>query len=348
MTVPPTALENVATKPPKIDVAEVARAVDEQFALAGEYTPLVSERDQNFQLTTVAGERFVVKVTSAGEQSVVSDFHVAALLHLQADNTVQAPRVVHTSAGQVSGHIENDGHACVLRVVSFLDGTQLAAVTIDTDLVRDFGGSLARLDRALQGFSHPGESPVLLWDLQRVIELRELRQYIDSASVAEAVMQAIDDFEYNVLPRMGSMRRQVIHGDANPENVLLDESSRRVSGFIDISDSINAPIVFEPAIAASYLRADGADALEFIAPFLASYQEVLPLRDDELEMLFDLVRGRLATTIAILFWRLGARSKDDPYREKTLRMEGGAVQFLASLDRLGRDAFAARLSRETG
>lgn len=343
-----TALEIVAATPPDINVADVAAEVRAQFGLAGDYTPLVSERDQNFRLVTPDGDRFVVKVTSTVESDVVSDFHVATLLHLEEQGGAPVPRVIRTIRGKAAGHIECGGQTTLLRVVTWLDGVQLATSTIRRDTARDLGARLAELDLALHGFSHAGENPVLLWDLQRLPELRELLGCIDSAAVSSSVAAVIDDYERNVAPRIAALRCQVIHGDANPENVLLDECGQRVTAFIDFSDSLNAPLIFDLAISGAYLRTREDDSLALIAPFVAAYHSVLPLHDAEFDLLFDLVRARLAMTIAILYWRLGARGADDSYREKTLQSESGAVRFLGALDGLGKDGFLARLRREPG
>ncbi len=323
----------------------VRQAVSEQFGLDGAYRPLVSERDQNFHLQTPGGRQFVVKVTSAAEPRVVTDFHLASLLHLEAVGADSMPRVVRTWAGATAGRIESDRGMHVLRVVTYLDGTPLALVPIDARIAREVGTRLAKLDSALQGFKHPGERPVLLWDLQRATELRALSHYIDTESTARSVARAIDDFERNVVPRLDSLRRQVIHGDANPENVLLDED-RCVSGFIDFSDSVNAPLIFDAAIAASYLRSP--EPLALITPFIDAYHNVLPVRADEIEVFLDVVRARLAATISILYWRLAERASGDPYREKTLQTEGEAIRFLEALDTLGRDEFVSGIRRFSG
>jgi Ser/Thr protein kinase RdoA (MazF antagonist) len=52
------------------------------------------------------------------------------------------------------------------------------------------------------------------------------------------------------------LRAQVIHSDANPENVLV--AGKRL-GFIDFGDAIKAPLVFDVAIAASYMRVFDGD-----------------------------------------------------------------------------------------
>ena len=101
--------------------------------------------------------------------------------------------------------------------------------------------------------------------------------------------------------------------------------------------------MFDVAIAASYLRADSPDPLQLIVPFVAGYTAVTPLQDNEIAILFDLVRARLSTTITLLYWRLAARDEQDPYRQKTLQLESGASDFLHALDGLGRAPFTARI-----
>lgn len=340
-----TALASVAASPPTIPPALVREAVSEQFGLDGDYKPLVSERDQNFHLQTPGGRQFVVKVTSAAEPRAVTDFHLASLLHLEAVGAECTPRVVRTLAGASAGRIANNLETHVLRVVTYLDGTPLALMPMDAGIARELGTRLASLDTSLQGFRHPGERPVLLWDLQRATELRALLHHIDTETTALSVARAIDDFERNVVPRLDLLRRQVIHGDTNPENVLLDDA-RRVSGLIDFSDSVNAPLIFDAAIAASYLRSP--EPLALISPFIDAYHAALQIRADEIEVLFDVVRARLATTISILYWRLAERAPGDPYREKTLQTEGEAIHFLQALDGLGREEFVSGIRIVTG
>jgi len=345
MSSPQKAHTAVSAEPPRVPVAEIELAVEQQFGFSGRYLPLVSERDQNFRLKASGGAEYVVKVTSAAEPRPVSEFQIAALRHLETVGTVPVPRVVAALDGRHSGRIEYAGKSHMLRLVSYLAGEPLTSVPVHADTARDIGGSLARLDLGLDGFSHDGENPVLLWDLQRAGELRGLLDRIDSPAIRGSVLGAIDDYDQRVLPELSSLHKQVIHGDANPENILVDPLSGRVSGFIDFGDMVRAPLVFDVAIAASYLRASEPDALELIAPFVAGYHAVRPLSAAELALLFDLVRVRLATTITLLYWRLDARPHDDPYREKTLKQESDAIAFLTVLDELGRAAFLRELQR---
>jgi len=265
------------------------------------------------------------------------------LLYLQETSAVGTPQVRLTTDGRPYGDIAADGNTCRLRLVSYLEGSPLAQAEIDEVLAYEFGWQLAELGRALRGFSHAGEKPLLLWDLQRVAELRPLQHHIDDRRGRAAVASATDDFEELIVPLLEQLPVQVIHGDPNPENVLLGAADHRFSGFIDFSDAIRAPRVFDVAIAASYLRADGPNALRLMAPFIGGYTAVTPLQDNEITTLFDLVRARLVTTITLLYWRLAARDEQDPYRQKTLQLESGAIDFLHALDSLGRVPFTERL-----
>lgn len=333
----------VAAEPPTLPLADIATAVQQQYGIDGEYLPLVSERDQNFHLKTAAGPDCVVKVASSAEPASTSAFQISALLHLEKIQTPRVPRVFRTRSGRVAGDIEHAGIHYCLRVVSYLPGVPLAAVHLRRDLARELGVSLACLDLGLQDFSHEGEQRALLWDLQRAPELRELLPNIDTADVRRSVTHALNDFETVVAPMLGALRHQVIHGDVNPCNVLVEPRDRHVDSIIDFGDMVRAPLIFDVAIAAAYLRPAGADPLELIMPFVAAYEAAIPLEDTEIALLFDLIRTRLATTITLLFWRTGARREDDPYRKKTLDEEAGAIHFLAALDGLGRAECLERL-----
>ena len=329
-------LAAISAAPPALATDVVAAAVGEQFGLDGVYESLVSERDQNLRLSSSDGRRYVVKVVGTLEAEATTEFQLAMLNHLESCASVIAPQVVRTLSGASQGSIHAGDTTFRLRVVSWIDGEPLDSLTIDADTASRFGSALAGLDDALADFSHPGQSPVLSWDLQRAAELRPLFECIDDAAIRAAVMRAIDDFEQQVVPRIATLPTQVIHGDANPGNVLLAAGS---IGFIDFGDSVRAPRIFDVAIAASYLR-DNNEPLRLLRPFLAAYTQLLPLTPGETELLFHLVRARLATTITLLYWRLSDRPPGDEYRRKSLLQERSASHFLTALDHLGKDGFS--------
>ena len=335
------ALEGIAAAPPSFDTDAVAVAVERQFGHRGEYQTLVSERDQNFRLLTADGGRFLVKVTSTAETTTTTEFQLGALRHLEVYADVIAPNVVPALDGNACGQIDDGEMHYRLRLLSWVEGEQLEVLGIDAARARAFGRALGHLDNALAEYRYDGENPVLLWDLQRTGELRSLLHSIDDTPIRASVVAAIDDFERIVMPRKEELSHQVIHADANPENVLARNGG---IGFIDFGDIVRAPRCFEPGIAASYLRADGDDPLALLRPFLAGYHAVAELEPSEVDLLFDLVRARLATSITLLYWRLRDRPASDKYRRKSLALESNASHFLAALDAVGRESFTKEIS----
>lgn len=335
-------LSSVAAVPPDIELEAVANAVCEQFELEGQYSQLVSERDQNFRLVTSDGTSYVVKITSFAEDPCVTDFQIAALLHLEQSDVAGVPRIVRTVSGHDRGVLKDtEGKETVLRVVTWLQGKELKSIQLTADVCRQFGVRLADLDSALASFSHPGDRQELLWDMQRAAELRALLFHIDDHNVRVVVERVLKEFETRVRPRLQALASQVIHNDANDENVLLD-AHQNISGFIDFGDMLRAPRIIDVATAAAYLRTVDGDPIKHIEPFVRGYHERSPLLDTEMDVLYDLICTRLAMTLSILYWRVSARSQDDSYREKSLKGEATAFDFLCDLIDFGPDAFRRR------
>ncbi len=338
----------IAAEPPDFDAHAVSALLARTYGIAGRLEPLVSERDQNFRVVTDAEGSFVLKIASAAEDPAVTDLQISALRHLErAKSGVGVPRIRKTLDGDDASRLAGDAGTHVVRLVTYLPGEPLADVGPDAAVARDIGRSLARLDEDLRTFEHAAGRRVLLWDIQQSLRLRGIVANVDDAEERGRVSRVLDDFESRVEPRLASVRRQVIHNDANPDNILVTgdpgAASRRVAGIIDFGDMVEAPLVNELAVAAAYLRAPPGDALRYVAPLVAGFDETTRLEREEISLLFDLVRARLATTICILWWRLAARGPEDAYRDAAIAKESGAGRFLAALERLGRDEFNERI-----
>ena len=324
---------------PDFAVAAVAAVVAENYDLQGDYTPLVSERDQNFRLQTADGQGFVVKVTGLAEDRVATGFQIAMLTHFEESGFNFAPRVVRTVSGEQRSVITSDtGQDYCLRVVTWLDGSLLYDVELTTNIVKRFGRRLAELDMSLENFKFDGDGQAGLWDIQEASQLRSLLPHIDNENVQELAGAVLTRFDETVIAALRALPKQAIHNDANPENILIGADDD-VSGFIDFGDALKAPRIIEVATAASYLRTGGENPLKFIEAFVEGYHRRSPLSDVEFNLLFDLIRTRLAMTLILLYWRLTARDEDDPYRQKTLENESDAFEFLVFLTDLGHDAF---------
>ena len=338
------ALDAISTPQPQIPEIVVMRSLAEEFGIHGTLESLVSERDQNYRVTTAAGERFVFKIANSSESAVTTDFQIQVLSHVMRQGCpVVTPEIRPTLAGKESSTVLDGDIPHVCRVVSYLDGTPLSAVRVTPKLAHSFGRCAAGLDLALANYEHAGDNQVLLWDLQRAGDVRELTTYIEEPDLRTAAELCMEDFDQRVQPELSSLRRQVIHSDLNADNVLVADDCESIAGVIDFGDMVRAPLIMEVAIAAAYLRVGEGDPLSLIAPFIVGYNSITVLEDIELELLFDLVRMRLVATLTILRWRLSMRGKNDDYVRQSLEGERTAEHFLLRLDTLGRISFTERV-----
>lgn len=331
---------------------EEARAIlRKHWGIDATTRSLVSERDQNFRTTTRDGDEYVLKIANAAEPEVVTDFQIKALVYIgervrALSLPIRTPEVHLTADGHDRIHYERAGNTHVIRLVSFLPGTPLGDQLPAPGLARNMGIYLANLGLALDGFSHPGSGHSLLWDIQQALSLRDLVSYVRAPDVRVAVSAALDEFEADVIPVLPDLRRQVIHSDLNPDNVLLDSpGGGEVAGVIDFGDMLEAPLVADVAIAGSYLRTASGNPLAHVAELLSGFHATRPLSDDEVDVLFELVQARLCASIVILDWRAATREGDDPYLAERKDGVGSAELFLLSLREIPR-AHARQVFRQ--
>lgn len=341
----------IAQVQPRISDDLAIATVKARYGLDVTVSSLVSERDQNFLLRTSDGSRYVLKIANAAEDPAVTDFQIKALLHIgrvvaEQGIPVATPEILMTTDGEDQFVLETTEGNCVSRVVSFIEGVPLGERIASPKLARNMGVFLANLGRALKGFSHPGSGHSLLWDVQEALRLREIVQFVRDPEASAAVQAALDDFEQFVAPIMGSLRRQVIHSDFNPDNVVIETGDPdKVAGVIDFGDMLEGPLVADVAIGASYLRTVAGDPLVLMCEFLSAYQRVTPLTGDEIDVLFELIQARLSASVAILEWRASMRGDDDPYLRKMNDDEASAARVLCRLREIPRES-VRRMFRE--
>ncbi len=333
----------IAREAPEIPDEDAIAIARDRYGLDVTVRPLVSERDQNFRMQASDGKKYVMKIANAAENPVVTDFQVQALLYIEQrvreqGIPVTVPEMVRTLDGEVSFQLPVDGVDHVVRVVTFIEGNPLADALPSPALARNSGECLAYLGRALEGFEHPGSRQSLLWDLQQAAGLRKLVRYVRDPVAARAVDAALDDFEAHALRQLPSLRAQVIHSDLNPDNLVVREDDPDiVAGVIDFGDMLYAPLIADVAIGCSYLRVRAGNPLSLMAEFVAGYHAVTPLRQAEVDILFELVQARICASITILDWRAAVRGNDDPYLTRLEGVEQPAGRFLARLREIPRD-----------
>lgn len=334
----------LTTTPPDFSDSDAVAIAEDHYGIKGNVSTLVSERDQNFRLKAQNGLEYTLKISNHAEQLEVIDFQNQALVHVaNVDPSFPLPRVIPTLEGQLHCRVEHDGKTHFVRLLSWLDGSVIHNTTADAGLARQLGQLLARLGLALKGFDHPGSNPPLLWDMKRAASLAGLVVHIEDPTLRLVIEQTLDKFITRVKPVLDTLRTQVIHNDMNPGNVLMDKHRpTQISGVIDFGDMTKSPLIIDLAVAAAYQLSEGSDPLTGALPMIAGYHSSKPLLDSELELLLDLIRTRLITSLLIGSYRAILFPKN---REYLLISQRSARNFLLNINHLGADEALTRIRK---
>jgi 4-aminobutyrate aminotransferase-like enzyme/Ser/Thr protein kinase RdoA (MazF antagonist) len=345
----PLSAADLNFNPPRFPLARLAACAREHWDIAGEFSPLEGERDQNHRVTSAAGASFVLKVSAAGEGEGAVDFQIAALRHLErCAPDLPVPRIIASRTGNDREWLAAaDGTRHMVRLLSWLPGmpaSQGAPLTVGT--LRNLAAFQARLARGLQGFFHPHARHFVAWDIQRALLLESGVQ----AWVADDAKALLAGFSARVardiLPRLPGLRAQVVHSDGHDGNLLrAGPASDEIVGVIDFGDMVHAPLVQDLAVTLASFARHGDMSLDNAVAQVEAWNAVLPLQDEELEVLHDLTLFRLATALALYDFRIHATDKPAAW---LVRERPEIVMALSKFLSLDRDAVHERYRTACG
>ena len=290
---------------PRFELDEVRRLVRELYAIDGEFSPQDSERDLSWKVRRAGGEAVVVKIANAAEPEAIVDFQVRALEHIAAhDERLPVPRMIASVNGRPYEWIESRaGERHLLRVLSFLPGDPIETrpEAFDDRMRYALGALVAELDLALRGFFHPAaRSNDHLWDVTRCLELRPQVALLPDAELRALCEQVLDHAEAKVMPRLGQLRWQVIHQDADARNVLVDRNDPlKPVGIIDFGDMLYGPLIAE-IVTIDTTADDEPDPVGCLCATAAGFDSRLPLEEAEVDLLYDLALLRHVSNVILI------------------------------------------------
>lgn len=284
-------------------ITDAQAAVADVYGLNGTVKRLSSERDETFLFIREDGTEFVLKIANPAEDPAALDFQDGALLHLAAAApAVPVPRLVPTESGDASHTLTTTDGPRIMRLLTFLRGELQYRTPASETQSRNVGRALAELGLGLEDYDGRPAEGKLMWDISHTLDLASVIDQVapERRAQAEGVLL---EFERSLPAITGLSRRQIIHNDFNPHNILLDPANpTEVVGIIDFGDMVHGPLVNDLAVALSYHLATENWAARTGA-FLEGFLSARSLEPAEMELLPVLTRARLAMSIIIAEWR---------------------------------------------
>ncbi len=284
--------------PGATDPERIRALLADGYGLAGTLTRLDGE-NENYLLLTAEGERFVLKIGDEAHPSVVQELEHAMVEHLVAGGFAPAlPRTVLTRRGVIEAMRSDPGRPPLRgRLLRFVSGTAWMNAGPPTPArLAAAGTAIAELALGLADFIHPAMNRAHRWDLTAAGALRDRVTLVEDPDRRRLLDRAFMGWAA-VRPELDMLPRGMIHGDLNDENFRVEGD--RLVGVLDFGDCLVNPLICDLAIALTYLVLDEPSPLEAAAEIVAAYHRVRPLTTGELEVLFPLMLGRLAVSLAV-------------------------------------------------
>jgi hydroxylysine kinase len=122
--------------------------------------------------------------------------------------------------------------------------------------------------------------------LAAVPKLDEFVNVVDE-SRRGMVEDVIDKFKQKVLTKLDEFPQQMIHGDFNEQNILVNKDSNgeyKIAGILDFGDTQHSCLLFELSIALTYIMLITGE-IETGGYFLAGYKMNRLIPENEMNVL---------------------------------------------------------------
>lgn len=324
-----------------------AQALLKHWGISAKFQKLDGEYDLNFLAEGADGTGYIVKVMRPKCDAWLVDLQIKALDHLSSvDRSLPCPSVIPTLENSSYCEIpDENGMDRLAWVIEKLPGKCYAKSAPKTNaLVHEFGQKLGRTSVALKGFNHPNLERDFKWNLTQADWIGKELGCISDPQRRTLIGTILADFQ-SIQTNLNALPTQAIHNDANDYNVLVAGplGKLHVSGIIDFGDMCSAPVICDLAIAAAYIVLDHSNPEAALAALISGFHATHPLRSDEVDLLWPLLRARLAVSVV----NSTLKAIDNPDDQYVVVSQAPAWRFLETYD-LNPQLMSARLRAACG
>lgn len=285
-----------------MELESARELVESEFGIKGAASLLAGERNPNFLIESTSG-KFVLKIHDASELAQL-EIQQLALIKLESLSNFQTPNFVHAKSNEL---LVDAGNGKSARMLAWIPGELWSASETSESHKVALGQLIATVDNELASVDVTKYRSVLDrpfgWNALQVKSLADDVELIKDGELKQHVKLILDRMINTTLSKVIALPHQLIHNDANDNNVVVHDG--RVVGLIDFGDLIYAPRICGLAVGCAY-QLDARDPVASIYSIVRGYHEVAPLSPAELEVLFDLICLRVATSVVMAHRQLAA------------------------------------------
>ncbi|MXO04916.1 aminotransferase class III-fold pyridoxal phosphate-dependent enzyme [Flavobacterium sp. HBTb2-11-1] len=277
--------------------AVIQDLVKEYYGLNVTVKALNGYDELNFLLSHDKNGKYILKVSNESHSFPFLKAQASIMRHLAKSAISDCfQHFCPNLKGEGLTELRIDSQTYHIRILNFLDGTfWVEEKNKNSELHYNLGSFLGNMDAVLANFSHPAMHRHYTWDISRASEAGDNLKYILNHERRRIAGYFLLQFDTEVLPQLHRLRHAYIHNDANDYNVLVKDN--RISGLIDFGDMVYTALINNLAIACVYAMLDEENPLSVAATIVKGYHNSYALTEQELDLLYYLIAGRLCISV---------------------------------------------------
>ncbi|XP_061180457.1 hydroxylysine kinase-like [Saccostrea echinata] len=288
------------------------------------YHVIVTGQSENPYIDHTMPDGYVLKILNKMQsKNPIFVEAVHALMEHVAKKGVSIPKVMKNLKGETMSlekiyHSENitdstPYHFYLVRLLTYIPGVIfLEKPTLPRSLY-NIGKSLGKLHTSLEGFHHRFfDNYKFMWNLTEVERLRDFLIGIQDEKRKALMIEVIDTFAKEVIPKYDKLTKGMIHGDLNESNIIVKDCPGQdnvppesrvcdVAAIIDFNDVVLSYLVFDVAICIAYMtiKCHEMDQRDVGGHVLAGYLSERSLNSTEREVMKICVCARIAQSLVM-------------------------------------------------
>jgi 4-aminobutyrate aminotransferase-like enzyme/Ser/Thr protein kinase RdoA (MazF antagonist) len=319
----------------KISSEQAAQLAFDHYGLAGKVDLLPGELDYNFKISCIDGLAYILKVSRPHSNRSFLDFQQELLIYLEKQTNFIGPKVILDNNGStISDWTDHDGQTRSLRLLSWVEGRLWCDVNPQLPRLRQSLGELCgSLTMALKNFDHREAHRTFEWDVAQSLWTKE---HISLFSEEDKLLvQYFQNLFEHSNASYSTLRKSIVHNDANSHNVLVSDSKidPGVCSVIDFGDTIYTQVINDVAIATAYAIMGQEDPLDAAISVVQGYHKTYPLTAMELPHLYPAVAMRMIISVT----KSAINKKKEPENKYLLISEKPAWDALKKWSAVDKD-----------
>ncbi|MDI9337570.1 MAG: aminotransferase class III-fold pyridoxal phosphate-dependent enzyme [Alphaproteobacteria bacterium] len=292
-----------------LESAKVQNFIAQYYNLTGTLTPVPSEVEPNFLLTSEStSQKYIVKISTTHQPANLIDAQLCMINHLSQLPFI--PKIIRNLQNQTLTTFIEANTIYYLRILRFIEGEfwyQMHPKSMQ--LYHALGSSLAQIDLKLQDFSHLALHRTYFWDIAQTQLAKDKLHFITDPEIHRIVGYFLLQFNTMVQPQWHKLRQAYIHNDPNDANILVT-ANNHIAGIIDFGDCVYSALIVNLAVACTYSAIEDPNPLPLIVALVQGYHQVFPLQELELDLLYYLIAARLSISLCQSYYRLAIETNN--------------------------------------